>query len=246
MLDRPGEGVVVRAVVAEVLHLGRRSRRDRHHVVRRKRDRGRRGSRRNRHGLRERILTGSVGHRVLIFRMSVAVVGPSTIGGGDRQGLRGSRDFQRARNTCNVVVCRHIVVGGIADHHTILRDRDRILASRHALTCQSDSRDSLVRSQTSIFTRACNRVVRFNRIGCRSIRDRCARVLVARVIRRQLERTGSDLLRQIVNHSVVVNTFRSGKTVRSTSQGYTSCIGVGTNVGTVGGHHTGRDSIVLN
>ena len=234
-------------VAERVRHAARRNvrdrrrlgRRDRHHVVRRKRDRGRSGSRRNRHGLRERILAGSVGHRVLVFRMGVAVVLPLAVRGDHLQFLRGSRDFQRTRNTCNVVVRRHIVVGGILDLHAVLRNDNRIFANRRAGTRQCNICYTLTVDQCA----ARNRVVRTLCIGRSRIGNLAARVLVRRVVSRQLERSRRDRLRQIVNNSVITNALRGRETARSTSQGCASCIGISTNIRTVRSDHTGRDSI---
>ena len=180
MLDRPGEGVVVRAVVAEVLHLGRCSGHDRHHVARAERRRARGRVRRNRHI----VALVAVGHRVLVLRMGVAVVGPSAGLGDHLQLLRGSRDSQRARNTCDVVVRRHIRAVR-RDHHVVLgRDRARVLANLSARGAEGH-----------VVRVAAHKALTLGRLGhlYRVDRDSAARVLVRLALARERHRSLSDL-----------------------------------------------------
>ena len=120
--------------------------------------------------------------------MECAVIVGSVVRTGDSDGSGDLFDGQRAVNKRDVVVRRHIVIRGILDHHTVRRDGNRIGVGGYTLTCQRDRRDVLTIGQAT----AGDGIVRTCRIGSRSVGDGGTRVLVARVVRRQLERTCRD------------------------------------------------------
>ena len=165
MLDRPGERVVLRAAVAEVLHLRISCRRDRHLIsVRQGRYRRRRAVR-NAH----RVALLAVRHRVLVLRVLRTVVLPLAVSRFDLQFRLVLRDFQRA-----VLRLDRVVLGQRA---LVQRVRERVLAAAHDRLAARN----VVRRAFTVH----EAITAHRYVGLRVLRQRRAVVLLLAVCTRQ-------------------------------------------------------------
>ena len=196
MLDLPRERVVALAAVAEVLHLRRRRRSDRHMVAVGQRSHRRRRAFRDRH----RVALLAVRHRVLVLHMLSAVVLPLAVSALHVQHRLVLRHRQRALDLLDAVV--------LGQRALVQRVRERVLAAaHHRLAARDGVRRALARDEA---------VARNRHIGLRILRQRRAVVLLLAVRTRQRNAALRHFQRAVVRRVIVVRIRRLDLVVHCT------------------------------